>query len=116
MLIKDSEKMYKDRLRKWELNKYNKEQDMLAIRRIADHRGAIGKRTSFRVAGKALDMKEVERYLKRKKKVRGMRITLLLPRLILHIGHRRLHQHRSKLKPGAINVWSVSSGSLKHGS
>ena len=44
---------------------------MLAIRRIADQRGAIGKRTSFRIAEKAVDMKEVERYLKRKKKVRG---------------------------------------------
>jgi hypothetical protein len=62
--------MYKDRIRKWKLDKKHKEGDMLAILRKQTERNAIGKGSSFRVRGQQVTIDEVLHYLKRKKNVR----------------------------------------------
>jgi hypothetical protein len=43
--------MYKDRIKKWGLDKKNKERDMVAILRKKTERDAVGKESSFRVRG-----------------------------------------------------------------
>jgi hypothetical protein len=63
-------KMYKDRIRKWRLDKKHKEGDMLAILRKQTERNAVGKGSSFRVRGQLVTIEEVLHYLKRKKNVR----------------------------------------------
>jgi hypothetical protein len=63
-------KMYKDRIRKWKLDKKHKEGDMLAILRKQTERNAVGKGSSFRVRGQPVTIEEVLHYLKRKKNVR----------------------------------------------
>jgi hypothetical protein len=63
-------KMYKDRIRKWKLDKKHKEGDMLAILRKQTERNAVGIASSFRVRGQPVTIEEVFRYLKRKKNVR----------------------------------------------
>ena len=62
--------MYKDRIRKWKLDKKHKEGDMLAILRKQTERNAVGKGSSFRVRGQPVTIDEVLHYLKRKKNVR----------------------------------------------
>jgi hypothetical protein len=63
-------KMYKDRIRKWKLDKKHKEGDMLAILRKQTERNAVGKGSTFRVRGQPVTIEEVLHYLKRKKNVR----------------------------------------------
>jgi hypothetical protein len=62
--------MYKDRIRKWKLDKKHKEDDMLAIIRKKTERDAVGKASSFRVRGQPVTIEDVFRYFKRKKNVR----------------------------------------------
>jgi hypothetical protein len=59
--------MYKDRIKKWGLEKKNKERDMVAILRKKTKREAIGKDTKFRVRGRIVKMEDVLHYFKRKK-------------------------------------------------
>jgi hypothetical protein len=54
---------------KWGLAKYNKEKDMIHILRKNNQRAAIGKSSQFRVHGKVVDWKEIERYFSRKKEL-----------------------------------------------
>jgi hypothetical protein len=63
-------KMYKDRIKKWRLDKKNKEGDMLAILRKKTEREAVWKSSSFRVRGQPVAIEEVYHYLKRKKNMR----------------------------------------------
>ncbi|PMD21762.1 hypothetical protein NA56DRAFT_748734 [Hyaloscypha hepaticicola] len=63
-------KMYKDRIRKWKLEKKHKEGDMLAILRKQTERNAVGKESSFRVRDQPVTIEEVFHYFKRKKNVR----------------------------------------------
>ncbi|KAH8762340.1 hypothetical protein BGZ57DRAFT_573056 [Hyaloscypha finlandica] len=63
-------KMYKDRIKKWRLDKKNKEGDMLAILRKKTEREAVGKSSSFRVRGQPVTIEEVYHYFKRKKNMR----------------------------------------------
>ena len=63
-------KMYKDRIKKWRLDKKNKEGDMLAILRKKTEREAVGKSSSFRVRGQPVAIEEVYHYFKRKKNMR----------------------------------------------
>jgi hypothetical protein len=63
-------KMYKDRIKKWRLDKKNKEGDMLAILRKQTERKAVGKSSSFRVRGQPVTIEEVYHYFKRKKIMR----------------------------------------------
>jgi hypothetical protein len=58
--------MYKDRIKKWGLDKKNKERDMVAILRKKTERKAVGKQTSFRVRGQVVAMEDVLLYFKRK--------------------------------------------------
>jgi len=61
--------MYKTRFMKWGLAKYNKEKDMTHILRKNNQRAAIGKSSHFRVHGKVVRWKEIERYFSRKKEL-----------------------------------------------
>ncbi|PMD52751.1 uncharacterized protein K444DRAFT_542978 [Hyaloscypha bicolor E] len=63
-------KMYKDRIKKWRLDKKNKEGDMLAILRKKTEREAVGKSSSFRVRGQPVAIEDVYHYFKRKKNMR----------------------------------------------
>jgi hypothetical protein len=63
-------KMYKDRIKKWRLDKKNKEGDMLAILRKKTEREAVGKSSSFRVRGQPVAIEEVYHYFTRKKNMR----------------------------------------------
>jgi hypothetical protein len=62
--------MYKDRIKKWRLEKKNKESDMLAILRQKTQRDAVGKASAFRVRGQPVTIEEVLQYFKRKKNIR----------------------------------------------
>jgi hypothetical protein len=62
--------MYKDRIKKWRLDKKNKEGDMLTILRKKTEREAVGKSSSFRVRGQPVAIEEVYHYFKRKKNMR----------------------------------------------
>jgi hypothetical protein len=66
--------MYKDRIKKWGLDKKNKERDMLAIVRKKTEREAIGKESSFRVRGRIVTMENVLHYFKRKNGMQKMGI------------------------------------------
>ncbi|KAE8445445.1 hypothetical protein EG329_013458 [Mollisiaceae sp. DMI_Dod_QoI] len=59
-------RMYKHRIKKWKLDKNNKESDMLAIRRKKVERDAAGKQTTIRVRGQTITMEQVDHYFKRK--------------------------------------------------
>jgi hypothetical protein len=59
--------MYKDRIKKLQLEKKNKESDMLAILRQKTQRDAVGKASLFRVRGQPVTIEEVLQYFKRKK-------------------------------------------------
>jgi Clr5 domain len=63
-------KMYKDRIKKWRLDKKNKECDMLAILRKKTEREAVGKSSSFRVRGQPVAIEDVYHYFQRKKNMR----------------------------------------------
>lgn len=67
--------MFKDRIKKWGLDKKNKERDMVAILRKKTEREAVGKGTSFRVRGQVVTMENVLQYFKRKKDVRGLALS-----------------------------------------
>jgi hypothetical protein len=62
--------MYKDRIKKWRLERKNKESDMLAILRKKTEREAAGKSSSLRVRGQPVTIEEVLHYFKRKKNIR----------------------------------------------
>ncbi|KAL3425364.1 hypothetical protein PVAG01_02155 [Phlyctema vagabunda] len=64
-----SEKMFKDRIRKWGFDKKNKESEAFAILRMKREREAIGKKSSFSVRGRVKTAEEIEHYLRRKKTV-----------------------------------------------
>ena len=61
--------MFKDRIKKWGLDKKNKERDMIAIFRKKTQREAVGKKSSFRVRGQVVAMENVLQYFKRKKEI-----------------------------------------------
>jgi hypothetical protein len=67
--------MYKDRIKKWGLDKKNKERDMVAILRKKTARDAVGKESSFRVRGQPVTMDDVLHYFKRKKGTQDMGIS-----------------------------------------
>ena len=58
--------MYKTRITRWGLDKKNKKCDMEAIVRKHSDRQRIGKRSNFRVRGKAVDYEDVVRYFHRR--------------------------------------------------
>ncbi|KAH7333443.1 hypothetical protein BKA65DRAFT_507832 [Rhexocercosporidium sp. MPI-PUGE-AT-0058] len=62
-----SEKMYKDRFKKWKLDKKIKERDAFAILRKMRERDAVGKETVIKLRGRSFNMDDLSRYLKRKK-------------------------------------------------
>jgi hypothetical protein len=59
--------MYKDRFKKWNLDKKIKERDAVAIFRKKRQRDALGKDTAIRVRGRPIDMADLARYLRRRK-------------------------------------------------
>ncbi|PMD59823.1 uncharacterized protein K444DRAFT_529152, partial [Hyaloscypha bicolor E] len=59
-------KMYKDRIKKWNLDKKTKEEEAWAMLRKQMQREAAGKESAFRVRGKAATIDDVLRYFKRK--------------------------------------------------
>lgn len=59
-------KMYKVHITKWELDKRNKEHEVLAMARKKRQRDAVGKRSEFRIRGRIVSIEDVHRYLKRK--------------------------------------------------
>jgi hypothetical protein len=62
--------MFKDRNRKWKLDKKHKESDMLAILRKQNERDGIGKKTAFRVRGRTVTIEQVHQYFQRKRAMR----------------------------------------------
>jgi hypothetical protein len=58
--------MYKDHITKWELDKRNKEREVMAIVRKKRQRDAVGKASEFRIRGRIVSIEDVHRYLKRK--------------------------------------------------
>ncbi|CZR65656.1 uncharacterized protein PAC_15556 [Phialocephala subalpina] len=62
-------RMYRDRTKKWKIEKKHKESDMFAILRKHTERAAVGKRTAFRVQGQTVTMDQVTQYLRRKRKM-----------------------------------------------
>jgi hypothetical protein len=67
--------MLKKRIRKWDLDKKHKEPDMLAARRIALEREALGKKTAFIIRNREVTHAEIKHYFKRKG-VRSLRESL----------------------------------------
>lgn len=61
--------MFKDRIRKWQLDKKIKESDVAVILHKTTERQAVGKKTAFRVRGQAMTMENIDRYLRRKKDI-----------------------------------------------
>jgi hypothetical protein len=66
LLTSLSAKMYKDRIKKWNLDKKIKEEEAWAMLRKQMQREAAGKESAFRVRGKAVMINDVLRYFKRK--------------------------------------------------
>jgi hypothetical protein len=58
--------MYKDKIKKWNLDKKTKETEARAILRMKTQRAAIGKDSVFRIRGKTVTIDDVLRYFKRK--------------------------------------------------
>ena len=58
--------MYKTRLAKWGLYKNNRELEMKAIFSKLTERAAAGKESSFELRGHKVDLRDCERYFKRK--------------------------------------------------
>ncbi|KAN0092365.1 hypothetical protein V8E51_018212 [Hyaloscypha variabilis] len=59
-------KMYKARIKKWNLDKKTKEAEAWALLRKKLQREAVGKESAFRVRGKTVTIDDVLRYFKRK--------------------------------------------------
>jgi hypothetical protein len=57
--------MYKNHVSKWGLDKKNKSEEMRAILRKKTERSQLGKKSSFTLRGRPVDMVDVERYIKR---------------------------------------------------
>jgi hypothetical protein len=66
LLTSLSTKMYKDRIKKRNLDKKTKEEEAWAILRKQMQREAAGRESAFRVRGKAVTIDDVLRYFKRK--------------------------------------------------
>ncbi|KAK0111484.1 hypothetical protein ONS95_001839 [Cadophora gregata] len=64
--FKATAKMYKSRLKRWGLEKKHKESDMVVILHKKNQRDAIGKKSSFQLRGRDLNMEEVFLYFTRK--------------------------------------------------
>ncbi|KAL2073220.1 hypothetical protein VTL71DRAFT_10544 [Oculimacula yallundae] len=62
-----TKRMYKYHFQIWKLDKKFKERDAVAMLRKKTQRDAVGKQTAFKVRGKALNMKDLARYLERRK-------------------------------------------------
>src|SRR5450755_4718118 len=58
--------MYKTHITKWELDKRNKEHEVMAIVRKKCQRDAVGKSSEFHIRGRLVSIEDVHRYLKRK--------------------------------------------------
>jgi ubiquitin thioesterase OTU1 len=58
--------MYKKRLNRWGLVKYNKEHEIKAILSKRMERSAVGKNTAFELRGRLVDMADVDQYARRK--------------------------------------------------
>jgi hypothetical protein len=58
--------MYKSRIKKWGLDKNRKECEMVAILRKKMQRDGLAKRSSFVIRGRAVDIRDVHRYFKRR--------------------------------------------------
>lgn len=59
--------MYKDRIKKWRLDKNKKEYEMAAILRKKRQRDTIGKQSVFEVRGRRIGFEEVQHYFRRKR-------------------------------------------------
>ncbi|KIN03326.1 hypothetical protein OIDMADRAFT_51293 [Oidiodendron maius Zn] len=64
--LRATAKMYKDRIKKWNLDKKTKETEARAMLNMKVQRAAIGKDSVFRVRGKTMTIDDVLRYFKRK--------------------------------------------------
>ncbi|KAK0719347.1 hypothetical protein B0H67DRAFT_642710 [Lasiosphaeris hirsuta] len=61
-----TEKMYKMRIKKWGLEKYNNMARVAYMVRLKKERDAVGKKSDFTVRSRPVDWADIERYLKRK--------------------------------------------------
>ncbi|KAK3353779.1 hypothetical protein B0T25DRAFT_608241 [Lasiosphaeria hispida] len=61
-----TEKMYKMRIKKWGLEKYNNMARVAYMVRLKRERDAVGKESDFTVRNRPVDWADIERYLKRK--------------------------------------------------
>jgi hypothetical protein len=59
--------MYKMHITKWELDKRNKEKEVMAIVCKKRQRDTKGKRSEFYIRGRLVSIEDVHRYLKRRK-------------------------------------------------
>ena len=66
--LKASESIYKRRIKKWGLDKNCKANEMKAIARKKVERDAMGKASMFKIRGRQIEIEEVLRYFKRKRK------------------------------------------------
>jgi hypothetical protein len=57
--------MWKTKITEWGLDKNNKKDDVLAILRKKAERDAAGKKTLFKLRGRDVDFKDIERYATR---------------------------------------------------
>ena len=60
--------MYKRKIKLWGLDKKNKEHEVLEILRLEAQRAAEGKRSTFVLRGRVVNMHNLRRYLKRKER------------------------------------------------
>ena len=60
--------MYKNKITSWGFDKKHKLHEVQAIMRKRAQRSAAGKRTTFYLRGRPVDLDDAERYLKRKRK------------------------------------------------
>jgi tetratricopeptide (TPR) repeat protein len=61
-----SNRMFKQRIARWKLDKNNKKHEMKAIRRITERRRSMGKATVCHLRGRIVDAAEIRRYFSRK--------------------------------------------------
>ncbi|KAK5662217.1 hypothetical protein OQA88_8122 [Cercophora sp. LCS_1] len=61
-----TDRMFKVRIKRWGLEKNNDEAKVIAMVRIKRERDKAGKETAFRLGERAVDWKDIERYIKRK--------------------------------------------------
>jgi hypothetical protein len=60
-----SVKMWKNKITEWGLDKNNKKEDVFAMLRKKSERDAAGKKTAFKLRGRDVDFKDVQRYAAR---------------------------------------------------